>query len=72
MPGSMPSTWHGADKRSEVLATDRTGGTIEIRARQVVIAAGPWTDELISGTDQAAPVARAGPSALNVLIGRRL
>jgi glycerol-3-phosphate dehydrogenase len=55
---------------------DRLGGTrLTVRARQVVIAAGPWTEDLAgrAGRQEAPP---AGPPrqalALNLVIGRRL
>jgi glycerol-3-phosphate dehydrogenase len=55
--------------------TDRiSGAELEIRARTVVVAAGPWTAELIGGTmhqgQREAP--RRQALAVNVVIGRRL
>lgn len=54
--------------------TDRMGGSeFEIRARVVVVAAGPWTSELIAGAvgraDRPAPPRAI---AVNVILGRRL
>jgi glycerol-3-phosphate dehydrogenase len=58
---------HGA------LVTDCIGGAeLEVRADRVVVAAGPWTSELIARTIQKTgrPTRRA--FALNVTLGRRL
>jgi glycerol-3-phosphate dehydrogenase len=54
--------------------TDRIGGSeFEIRARMVVVAAGPWTPELIAGTPGAPRrPARRRAVAVNVVLGRRL
>ncbi len=55
-------------------ATDlESGSQLEIRARSTVVAAGPWTGALISGTLE--PGARPGPGqalALNIVISRPL
>jgi glycerol-3-phosphate dehydrogenase len=50
-----------------------SGSRLEIRARTTVVAAGPWTGALISGTLE--PGARPGPGqalALNIVISRPL
>jgi glycerol-3-phosphate dehydrogenase len=44
------------------------GGTIEVRGRTVVVAAGPWTGGLVDGGLPARPQA----FALNLVVGRRL
>jgi glycerol-3-phosphate dehydrogenase len=56
------------------LATDLDRGTqLEIRARAVVVAAGPWTGSLIADTLNPGPGAAAPRAlALNVLISRQL
>jgi glycerol-3-phosphate dehydrogenase len=52
-----------------VTVTDRLGGgTIEVRGRTVVVAAGPWTGGLVDG----GPPARPQAFALNLVVGRRL
>ena len=64
----------GAVRSVEVV--DRLGGRRhEVRARQVVIAAGPWSDELAARTGRraASPAgARQHAWGLNLVIGRRL
>jgi glycerol-3-phosphate dehydrogenase len=52
-----------------VVVTDRLGGgTIEVRGRTVVVAAGPWTGGLVDGDLPGRPQA----FALNLVVGRRL
>ena len=57
-----------------VLATDLDrGGRVEIRAHTVVVAAGPWTGELISATlNPGSRIERPRALALNLLISRPL
>jgi glycerol-3-phosphate dehydrogenase len=59
---------HGAQ------ALDRRSGTrLEIRARAVAVAAGPWTDALVAGTTgRPAGSAPRQALAVNLVIGRRL
>lgn len=63
----------GAVRAVEVV--DRLSGRRHaVRARQIVVAAGPWTEELASRAERRAP--RAGPPRLalgmNLVLGRRL
>ncbi|MBA3495840.1 MAG: FAD-dependent oxidoreductase [Gemmatimonadales bacterium] len=52
-----------------VAATDLLGGgPVEVRGRAVVIAAGPWTGQLVGGERSGHPQA----FALNLVVGRRL
>jgi glycerol-3-phosphate dehydrogenase len=64
----------GAIRSVEVV--DRlTGRRHSIRARQVVIAAGPWTEELATRAGRQPPVPSAAPRqafGMNLVIGRRL
>jgi glycerol-3-phosphate dehydrogenase len=58
-----------------VLATDLMGGgSLEIRGRAVLVAAGPWTSELVArSTGASRPV--SGPThalGVNIVLGRRL
>ena len=45
----------------------RTGSRFQIHARAVVLAAGPWTDSLLTG-----PTSAPQALALNIVVGRRL
>jgi glycerol-3-phosphate dehydrogenase len=57
------------------LATDIVNGArLEIRARAVLVAAGPWTSGLVAGAGAAAEAAPAPRYALgvNLILGRRL
>lgn len=56
-------------------ATDRISGTeLEVRSRAVVVAAGPWTRELIGGSIPVGerPIKGGRALAVNLVIGRRL
>ncbi len=65
-------TQHGAASGARAIDC-LTGRELDIRARAVLVAAGPWTPELVAtgvGAEVLAPPGRA--MGLNVVIGRRL
>ncbi len=51
------------------VADSRTGSKFQIRARAVVLAAGPWIDSLLGQQDRGEP---GQALALNIVVGRRL
>jgi glycerol-3-phosphate dehydrogenase len=61
-------TSSGAVTGAEV-ADARTGSKLEVRARAVVLAAGPWIDSLLEQRSGAGP---GQALALNLVVGRRL
>ncbi|MBA3759725.1 MAG: FAD-dependent oxidoreductase [Gemmatimonadales bacterium] len=64
---------HGGAAQGARAVDSQTGAELEIRARAVLVAAGPWTEPLVAtatGARPSGPPARA--LALNVVIGRRL
>lgn len=80
--GAVPANYLRADRlrlRDGVVegawVTDRMrGSTLEIRARTVVIAAGPWTPELVAGAMAGQPRSRSPRRAIavNAILTRRL
>jgi len=64
---------HGGAAQGARAVDSQTGAELEIRARAVLVAAGPWTERLVAtGTGTRPSKAPARALALNVVIDRKL
>ncbi len=78
--GAVPANYVRVDRLSTsqgviqgASATDRlTGAQLEIRARSVLVAAGPWCEEIVATATGTTLAARKRALAVNLVVGRRL